>query len=174
MYSNHPTVLQYASRIVLNNKFTYYNVASLQFSVIFLNISGKSTGFVVTSKVTHASPAPLYAVSPDRSWENDALLPRHARQHGCKDIGAQLADPVGSKIDVSEFLETTGCSADKQWRIQGGPSYLSVQIVLLSCIFQQNFCKIIGWCTPFESWRRFLGNPGSATDKFSRDEKDNS
>ena len=84
-----------------------------------LNVSGKSTGFVVTSKVTHASPAPLYAVSPDRSWENDALVPRHARQHGCKDIGAQLADAVGNKIDVSEFLETTGCSADKQWRIQG-------------------------------------------------------
>ena len=70
-------------------------------SASILNVSGKSTGFVVTSRVTHASPAPLYAVSPDRAWENDAKLPRRARQHGCKDIGAQLADPIGNKIDVS-------------------------------------------------------------------------
>ena len=81
------------------------NLTPLQFSVVFLGVSGKSTGFVVTSKVTHASPAPLYAVSPDRSWETDSELPRHARQHGCKDIGAQLADPVGSKIDVSSYFK---------------------------------------------------------------------
>ena len=65
---------------------------------------GKSTGFVVTSKVTHASPAPLYAVCPSRSWENDAQLPKHARHHSCKDIGAQLVDPIGASMDVRNFI----------------------------------------------------------------------
>ena len=75
--------------------------------IVFL-YSGKSTGFVVTSKVTHASPAPLYAVCPDRTWENDALLPKPARHQRCKDIGAQLVDTVGANIDVRNcwFLHT--------------------------------------------------------------------
>ncbi len=54
--------------------------------------------------MTHASPAPLYAVTPDRAWESDARLPDDARRAGCADIAAQLVDPVGSNIDVSSFV----------------------------------------------------------------------
>lgn len=32
---------------------------------------GKATGFVTTSRVTHATPAALYAHSPNRYWESD-------------------------------------------------------------------------------------------------------
>lgn len=33
-----------------------------------------STGFVTTTRVTHASPAGLYAHTPYRDWENDAMI----------------------------------------------------------------------------------------------------
>ncbi len=55
----------------------------------------------MTSRVSHASPALLYSVTPDRMWEDDTKLPRHARHHGCKDVASQLSDRVGANIDVS-------------------------------------------------------------------------
>ena len=54
---------------------------------------GKATGVVTTARLTHATPASLYASSPDRDWENDADVPRGA---ACKDIAAQLVDRAPS------------------------------------------------------------------------------
>uniref|UniRef100_A0A1W7RB25 Alkaline phosphatase n=1 Tax=Hadrurus spadix TaxID=141984 RepID=A0A1W7RB25_9SCOR len=53
---------------------------------------GKDTGFVTTTRVTHATPAALYAHSPDRDWENDAQLPKNATK--CKDIARQLVEDI--------------------------------------------------------------------------------
>ena len=50
---------------------------------------GKATGVVTTARLTHATPASLYASSPDRDWESDADVPRG---EACKDIAAQLVD----------------------------------------------------------------------------------
>ena len=64
---------------------------------------GKSTGLVTTARVTHATPAPLYASAADRKWESDVDLTQGAKDEGCPDIGAQLVDgDVGSKLNVSE------------------------------------------------------------------------
>ena len=50
--------------------------------------AGMSTGFVTTTRVTHASPAALYANSPNRDWENDAALKSATDDpSNCKDIG---------------------------------------------------------------------------------------
>lgn len=46
---------------------------------------GKSTGIVTTTRLTHATPAASYAVSPDREYENDSNTPE-----GCVDIAKQL------------------------------------------------------------------------------------
>ncbi|XP_071805530.1 alkaline phosphatase-like [Asterias amurensis] len=54
--------------------------------------AGKATGFVTTSRVTHATPAALYAHSPDRYWEDDEDVPSEERALGCTDIGAQLVE----------------------------------------------------------------------------------
>lgn len=57
---------------------------------------GKSTGFVSTARVTHATPASHYAKSADRNFENDSLLPE-----GCdtqKDIATQLLDAMESGL----------------------------------------------------------------------------
>ena len=54
--------------------------------------NGKALGIVTTTRVTHATPATVYAHSPERDWESDAYLPEAAGASGCRDIAAQLAE----------------------------------------------------------------------------------
>ena len=62
---------------------------------------GKSTGLVTTTRVTHATPAALYAHASSRYWEDDGKVPPAARP-SCKDIALQLLeDEPGRKINVS-------------------------------------------------------------------------
>ncbi|XP_053609339.1 membrane-bound alkaline phosphatase-like isoform X2 [Plodia interpunctella] len=61
--------------------------------------TGKSTGVVTTTRVTHATPAASYAHSADRLWESDADIPVYGLH--CDDIATQLVNgQVGSKINV--------------------------------------------------------------------------
>lgn len=63
---------------------------------------GMSSGFVTTARVTHASPAPLYAHSPERNWEDDKDMPPEALAAGCKDNASQLIDfPYGNGLEVA-------------------------------------------------------------------------
>ncbi|XP_032669944.1 alkaline phosphatase 4-like isoform X2 [Odontomachus brunneus] len=62
--------------------------------------SGKDTGFVTTTRVTHATPAALYAHTNSRDWECDTKIPTDQRT--CvKDIARQLMeDEPGNKFKV--------------------------------------------------------------------------
>ncbi|XP_048511487.1 alkaline phosphatase 4 [Athalia rosae] len=62
--------------------------------------AGKDTGFVTTTRVTHATPAALYAHSNSRDWECDTEIPND--QKICaKDIARQLIeDAPGSNFKV--------------------------------------------------------------------------
>ncbi|XP_066581902.1 alkaline phosphatase-like [Prorops nasuta] len=61
---------------------------------------GKMTGLVTTTRVTHATPAALYAHTPSRYWEDDGKVPPGMRQK-CKDIAKQLIhDEPGRNINV--------------------------------------------------------------------------
>lgn len=63
---------------------------------------GLATGFVTTTRITHATPAATYAHSPERDWENDSALPEEAVQYGCKDIAQQLLEfSYGNGINVA-------------------------------------------------------------------------
>ncbi|MCH8891613.1 MAG: aspartate kinase [Myxococcales bacterium] len=53
---------------------------------------GLSTGVVTTTPVTHATPGACYAHSPERKWQNDALLTPEARSAGFPDIARQLIE----------------------------------------------------------------------------------
>ncbi len=53
-------------------------------------LAGQSTGFVTTTRVTHATPAATYAKSPERNWEDNSDLPDEAVASGCEDIASQL------------------------------------------------------------------------------------
>ena len=72
---------------------------------------GKSVGIVTTARLTHATPASVYARTPERDWESDKYLPSSDKALGCLDIAYQLAHfDVGGGLDValgggrSEFL----------------------------------------------------------------------
>ncbi|XP_067004529.1 alkaline phosphatase [Anabrus simplex] len=61
---------------------------------------GKATGIVTTTRITHATPAALYAHSPSRYWEDDSKVPPASRKT-CKDLARQLMeDDPGRNINV--------------------------------------------------------------------------
>ena len=57
-----------------------------------LEEAGYATGIVSTARLTHATPAAVYAHSADRNWEIDSELPEDAAVNGCKDIASQLVE----------------------------------------------------------------------------------
>ena len=62
---------------------------------------GKSVGIVTTTRLTHATPASVFAHSPERDWESDRYLPEADRAMGCRDIAYQLTHiDVGGGLDV--------------------------------------------------------------------------
>ncbi|XP_071805870.1 alkaline phosphatase-like [Asterias amurensis] len=61
-----------------------------KFPSVALSKSGKATGFVSTARVTHATPAALYAHSPHQDWECDSDIPQKETDIGCIDITQQL------------------------------------------------------------------------------------
>jgi alkaline phosphatase len=63
--------------------------------------AGLATGIVTSTRITHATPAAMYAHSPERKWESDALIPESAQAAGCVDIARQLVDYAeGDGIEV--------------------------------------------------------------------------
>ena len=61
-------------------------------------------GFVTTTRVTHATPAGLYAHSSSRDWECDSQVPQANRKE-CKDIARQLIeDDPGKNARVKQVL----------------------------------------------------------------------
>ncbi len=54
---------------------------------------GMSTGVVSTARLTHATPAAVYAVSPARGWESDGEIPEGTV--GCTDIAQQILGSLG-------------------------------------------------------------------------------
>lgn len=60
---------------------------------------GKSVGVISTARLTHATPAAVYARTADRDWENSAEIPEGCAQ---KDIADQLIDQMkAGVIDVA-------------------------------------------------------------------------
>ncbi|WP_404403520.1 alkaline phosphatase [Pelagibacterium halotolerans] len=56
--------------------------------------AGKSVGIVSTARITHATPAAVYAKTANRNWENEA-------PEGCTDIATQLIDAMeAGTVDV--------------------------------------------------------------------------
>jgi len=53
---------------------------------------GLALGIVTTTRITHATPASVYARSADRDWEADRDITPDQQGRGCKDIALQLAE----------------------------------------------------------------------------------
>ncbi|MCV6614255.1 MAG: alkaline phosphatase, partial [Cellvibrionaceae bacterium] len=65
-------------------------------------LSGRATGVVTTTRITHATPAATYAHSAERNYEDDSKLSGADQEAGCKDIARQLIEfPYGDGVDVA-------------------------------------------------------------------------
>lgn len=64
--------------------------------------AGKSVGLVTTTRVTHASPAGVYAHTANRDWESNVdVLEDHCSDRMVDDIAEQLVyGEVGSRLKV--------------------------------------------------------------------------
>lgn len=63
---------------------------------------GKATGVVTTTRLTHATPAAVFAHVPDRGWEGEQDIPAEAVSQGCRSIARQLVEfSAGDGIDVA-------------------------------------------------------------------------
>lgn len=64
--------------------------------------AGRATGAVTTTRITHATPAALYAHTVHRDWEADADTPAAAQAAGCVDIARQLVEaPAQVRLNVA-------------------------------------------------------------------------
>ena len=74
--------------------------AALESPLKPLSISAKerglAVGVVTTTRLTHATPATVYASLPERDWESDLFLP----DAGCRDMAQQLVSFEGG-LDVA-------------------------------------------------------------------------
>ncbi|MEP3144890.1 alkaline phosphatase [Qipengyuania citrea] len=59
---------------------------------------GLALGIVSTARLTHATPASVYARSVSRDWEGDTAIPEDQRGRGCSHIAQQL---VAAPFDVA-------------------------------------------------------------------------
>ncbi len=59
---------------------------------------GLALGIVSTARITHATPASVYARAADRNWEADVAIHEDQRGQGCVDIATQL---VNAEWDVA-------------------------------------------------------------------------
>lgn len=65
---------------------------------------GMAVGVVTTTRITHATPAAVYAHVPNRNWEGaDRAYPAADRASGCRDIARQMIEfmPKAGGLDVA-------------------------------------------------------------------------
>ena len=88
-----PQALRRNCQAALDNPLTPFGVTAGE--------RGKSVGIVTTARLTHATPATVFARTPERDWESDRYLPESDRALGCRDIAYQLTHfDVGGGLDV--------------------------------------------------------------------------
>lgn len=116
---------------------------------------GKDTGIVTTTRITHATPAAMYAHSVERNWESNERLPSEAVESGCQDIARQLieyrqSNPDQDGVDIilgggaRHFLpvseggkRTDGRNLVQEWQAQEGQSVLTTAEALANADLTQ-------------------------------------
>lgn len=108
-----------------------------------LHGEGKAIGIVSTMRLTHATPAAVYAHSADRDWEGDADMPATERAKGCRDIGVQLTSfpfDVALGGGTSRLLGTKkggkrlvpGADLVRSWQTRTGGTVVTTRAELAS------------------------------------------
>ncbi|MCP9222000.1 alkaline phosphatase [Erythrobacter sp. LQ02-29] len=102
--------------------------------------SERAVGIVTTTRLTHATPAAVFAHAPERDWEADGDMPASALAEGCTDIASQLvAYPFDVALGggVEKFVGKTaggdradGTDLAKDWAARTGGSYVTSETQL--------------------------------------------
>jgi len=87
---------------------------------------GLSVGIISTARISHATPAAMFAHSPSRDWEAEKDIKRAGADAGCRSITSQLVDPTtpinlalggGAKEFTPKQIE--------QW-VNGGDNHINI------------------------------------------------
>jgi alkaline phosphatase len=81
---------------------------------------GKATGIVTTARITHATPAAVYAHSAERYWESDRFIPAEDWDRGCRDIAYQLthfASGDGMEVMLGGGWRSFYGANENGWRV---------------------------------------------------------
>ncbi|WP_375289930.1 alkaline phosphatase [Qipengyuania sp.] len=98
--------------------------------------AGLNIGIVTTARLTHATPAAVYAHSPDRDWESDKDIPAAERAKGCQDIASQLLNfpfDVALGGGMGKFAGAGRLAPDdiaKGWAARTGGSFVQTASAL--------------------------------------------
>ena len=90
--------LGYDSKVVRGKPSTHKIAEKLSSILSWAQEAGMKTGFVTNSRLTHATPAALYAHSASRDWECDGFVNRK-KVHSSEEVPSQ--EEVSS--DFSNF-----------------------------------------------------------------------
>ena len=96
---------------------------------------GLALGIISTARITHATPASVYARSVDRNWEADIGIPEGQRGQMCRDIALQLVESDfdlalgGGRAaffgaDGSGQRMAAGGNLPRDWAARTGGSYV--------------------------------------------------
>ncbi len=83
-------------------------------AMVLAEVAGKSTGVISTARLTHATPAATYAVSPSRSYENEIYPDSSSTTPvaGCGDIAYQMVN-FGGILDSSKLVGSSKTLASR-------------------------------------------------------------
>lgn len=133
--------------------------------------AGKSVGLVTTTRVTHASPAGLYAHSAERDWEcnadvlnsncDDTVVDDIAKQLVHSDVGRQLKvifgggrgkfyDKTTKNLQGHKGQRTDGRDLIQEWLDYGKTmdhkrTYVWNKVSKFEIELDANFCSYISW-----------------------------
>jgi len=83
------STLGFDSHIILDDPNSVKDATPVTTILDWAQAAGKKTGFITNTRVTHATPAALYAKSASRHWECDSKMPEG---HDLKDIARQMIE----------------------------------------------------------------------------------
>jgi len=87
--------LGYDSQIIPEDPESVKDATPLPTILDWAQAGGKKTGIISNTRVTHATPAALYAKSASRNWECDSAMPEGAEN--LKDIALQMIEESPGK-----------------------------------------------------------------------------
>ena len=89
--------------------FLNSNNPELMTALELAEIAGKATGIVTSARLTHATPAAVYAKTPERDWESTTTPNEEDLPNDCADIASQLVN-FSQRLNATVYPENQSSS----------------------------------------------------------------